>query len=68
MFSERDPSDVEISEDGITVLIDELSMDFVKGATIDFEEELIRSAFKIKSNPLAEKGCSCGTSFAVKMD
>lgn len=61
-------ADVVVEAGGASVVVDALSLDFVKGATLDFQEELIRSAFKIVSNPIAEKGCSCGSSFAVKLD
>lgn len=60
--------DVVFSEGGVRVVVDSLSLQFVRGATVDFKEELIRSAFKIVDNPIAEQGCSCGVSFAVKMD
>ena len=34
-------------KDGVMVVVDEISMDFVKGATIDYVEELIRSSFMV---------------------
>ena len=52
--------------DGCKVVIDEGSYDLVKGATIDFQQELIRSAFAIVNNPQSESACGCGSSFAVK--
>ncbi|NWI61463.1 ISCA2 protein, partial [Calyptomena viridis] len=51
---------------GARVVVDVASLAFVKGSMVDFSQELIRSSFQVVSNPQAEKGCSCGTSFSVK--
>uniref|UniRef100_A0A183B140 Fe-S_biosyn domain-containing protein n=1 Tax=Echinostoma caproni TaxID=27848 RepID=A0A183B140_9TREM len=57
-----------VEKSGVQVLVDEASVSFLKGATLDYEEELIRTGFRISKNPVAEKGCSCGSSFTVKLD
>ncbi|XP_073044284.1 iron-sulfur assembly protein IscA-like 2, mitochondrial [Primulina eburnea] len=53
-------------QDGVKVVIDKISHGFVKGATVDFAEELIRSAFQVSKNPSAVGGCSCKSSFMTK--
>lgn len=47
------------------IITDDISLPFLEGATIKFEDALIGSDFKI-DNPNAVAGCGCGTSFAVK--
>jgi len=56
--------DAIIELDGARVLIDEMSLEFLKGSQIDFSSELIGAAFKIR-NPNATAACGCGTSFSV---
>ena len=46
------------------VLIDKISIEFIKGSKIDYVNELIGSSFKI-SNPQASSSCGCGTSFSI---
>ncbi|KAK9290331.1 hypothetical protein L1049_008498 [Liquidambar formosana] len=45
--SKTDPDDRIFERDGIKLVVDKVSYDFVKGATVDYVEELIRSAFMI---------------------
>ena len=52
--------------DGAEVIVDETSMEFVRGATIDFEQDMMRSAFAVVNNPNSENACGCGSSFALK--
>ncbi len=56
--------DIVVSRDGATVLIDAVSVEYMKGATIDFVDDLMGQAFRIE-NPLATSGCGCGTSFSL---
>jgi iron-sulfur cluster insertion protein len=56
--------DFVIQRDGATVLIDETSLDLLKGSEIDYVEDMIGASFQIK-NPQAKSTCGCGNSFAV---
>jgi len=56
--------DLVLERDGAVVLIDSMSLDFLRGAEIDFVDDLIGAAFKI-NNPNAQSSCGCGTSFSV---
>ena len=60
----RADDDLVLARDGATVLIDPVSLDFLKGAQIDFVDDLIGQSFKIE-NPNATSSCGCGTSFSV---
>ncbi|HEX4769172.1 MAG TPA: iron-sulfur cluster insertion protein ErpA [Lichenihabitans sp.] len=56
--------DLLVERDGARVLIDSVSLDYLRGAEIDFVDDLIGQAFKIH-NPNATASCGCGTSFSV---
>ena len=60
----RADDDLVIEKAGARILIDPVSLDFLKGAEIDFVEEMIGASFKVK-NPNATASCGCGTSFSV---
>lgn len=60
----QNDDDVVVELDGARVLIDEMSMEFLRGSEIDFSTELIGAAFKI-NNPNATAACGCGTSFSL---
>ena len=60
----RTDDDLVIERDGATVLVDPMSLDFLKGAEIDFVDDLIGASFKV-NNPNATSSCGCGTSFSV---
>ena len=61
LTSEQNENDIDFSG---TILTDDISLPFLEGSTISFEEGLIGSDFKI-DNPNAIAGCGCGTSFSV---
>ena len=60
----KNADDLEVERDGVSVLVDEMSLEFMAGSEIDFSTELIGAAFKIH-NPNATAGCGCGTSFSM---
>ena len=59
-----DQEDLKISDNGETVIVDQISLPFLAGAVIDFSEELIGARFVI-DNPNATSSCGCGTSFSI---
>src|SRR5687768_30983 len=56
--------DLAVARDGVTLVVDEVSLDLVRGSTVDFVESLGGAAFQV-TNPNAASGCGCGTSFSV---
>jgi len=56
--------DIELEEHGARVVIDSLSLQFLRGSRLDFIEQLEGSYFSL-DNPNATSSCGCGTSFAI---
>ena len=56
--------DATAVESGVTLVVDPVSLDLVRGATVDFVESLGGAAFQV-ANPNAASGCGCGTSFSI---
>ncbi|MCI5896694.1 MAG: iron-sulfur cluster insertion protein ErpA [Candidatus Aphodousia sp.] len=56
--------DAQMVKDGVTLLIDSLSYQYLVGAEIDFKEDLTGAQFVIR-NPNAVTTCGCGSSFSV---
>lgn len=64
LVSGRNDDDVVLEKDGVTVLVDELSLVYMADSVIDFVDDLIGQSFQIK-NPNAVASCGCGTSFSL---
>jgi iron-sulfur cluster assembly accessory protein len=56
--------DVLIERDGVTMLIDPVSLQYLAGSEVDFVDDLIGASFKV-NNPQAKTSCGCGTSFSL---
>lgn len=60
----QDDEDTVIERDGVKLLVDEMSYQYLVGATIDYQEGLQGSQFVVQ-NPNATSTCGCGSSFTV---
>ena len=50
--------------DGVSLVVDPMSLDLVRGGAVDYVESLGGAAFRV-TNPNAASGCGCGSSFSV---
>ena len=64
LVKDTQDGDLVVERDGVTMLVDGLSLLYLTGSEVDFVEELAGSMFVVK-NPNATASCGCGTSFAV---
>ena len=56
--------DSVVETDGVRLVVDSISLDLVRGAQVDFVDNLGGAHFAV-TNPNAASGCGCGTSFSV---
>ncbi|HEY1834348.1 MAG TPA: iron-sulfur cluster assembly accessory protein [Solirubrobacteraceae bacterium] len=63
-FDEQRDNDVVFQSHGLKLLVDNESLQFVSGSTIDYEESLQGAGFKV-NNPNVVAACGCGSSFRV---
>lgn len=61
-LDESKTGDVVETQDGVSIIIDQESLGFLRGCQIDYVDSLSDSGFKL-SNPNAARSCGCGTSF-----
>jgi iron-sulfur cluster assembly accessory protein len=66
-FDDAKQGDRRIEQDGVEVLIDAYSADFLTGATVDYLDGLTGAGFKI-TNPNVARSCGCGSSFEVSRE
>ena len=59
-----DSDDAVAETAGVKLVVDPVSLELVSGSAVDFVEDLGGAAFKV-TNPNAQSGCGCGSSFSV---
>ena len=60
----RADDDLVVSRDGASVIVDPVSLELLEGSELDFVDDLMGQAFKVK-NPNAKTTCGCGSSFSA---
>ena len=60
----RAADDLVVTRDGASVVVDPVSLEMMRGSELDFVDDLMGQAFKVK-NPNAVASCGCGVSFSV---
>jgi iron-sulfur cluster assembly accessory protein len=63
-LADQEDGDTMVETDGVRLVVDPDSLDLVRGSAVDFVEDLGGAAFKV-TNPNAQSGCGCGSSFSV---
>jgi iron-sulfur cluster insertion protein len=61
---QRAEDDLEFERDGVKILVDSMSFQYLAGSEIDFIDDLMGTRFVV-SNPNAATTCGCGSSFAI---
>ena len=57
-------TDLYLEKNGAKIIIDDVSLQLIKGSILEFKEDLNGAYFSIK-NPIAASGCGCGNSFSI---
>jgi len=63
-MGEAEEGDAVTTTDGVTLVIDQVSLELLQGSEVDYVEDLSGASFKV-TNPNAASGCGCGSSFSV---
>src|SRR5918992_5246057 len=66
-LDEKRDGDLVFEHEGIKIIVDELSLRYVDGSTVDYTDSLMGAGFQVE-NPNVVAACGCGSSFRVKDD
>ena len=61
---EQNEDDFDVSVNGVTLLVDSMSAQYLQGAKIKYTEDAMGASFSI-DNPQAQTTCGCGSSFGI---
>jgi iron-sulfur cluster assembly accessory protein len=64
LADEIEAEDLAVERDGVTLVVDGMTFDLVRGGAVDYVESLGGAAFQV-TNPNAASGCGCGSSFSI---
>jgi len=64
LAEQAEDGDTIAETDGVKLVVDPISLDLVRGSAVDFVEDLGGASFRV-TNPNAQSGCGCGSSFSV---
>ena len=64
LADEVEPDDLAVEQGGVTLVVDGMTLDLVRGGAVDYVESLGGASFQVR-NPNAASGCGCGTSFSI---
>lgn len=63
----QNEDDFVVEQDGVIVLVDAMSMQYLNQATVDYRDDIMGASFSI-DNPQAQTTCGCGSSFSMSDD
>jgi len=61
---QKNPDDFVFEHGGVAVVVDDVSLDLLNGAEVDFVQDMMGASFQIR-NPNAASSCGCGNSFSI---
>jgi iron-sulfur cluster assembly accessory protein len=64
LVESAEPDDLKIVRGKAAVLVDQVSLPYLRGAEVDFADELAAAEFRVR-NPNAKSSCGCGVSFSI---
>ncbi|KAI8378187.1 hypothetical protein EDC96DRAFT_493870 [Choanephora cucurbitarum] len=63
-----DEDDIVFEKEGVRLVVDSVSLQFLRGSVVDYVQELIGSTFQVIDNPNAKHSCGCNISYDIDLD